>query len=149
MKRVLLAAGLLGAMACHTGRPEPATLDSKNDLCASCRMAVSSQRFAAQLVAPGEEPLFFDDLGCLVTYLGQRPAADARAIAYVADHRTGAWVAAAAATITRVDDLNTPMGSHMIAHESPASRDLDPAARAGVDVRLGSLLSAPVPGGAR
>jgi len=149
MRRALLAAALVAAAACHTGRPEPATLDARNDVCASCRMAVSSQRFAAQLVAPGEEPLFFDDLGCLVTYLEQRPKVDARAVAYVADHRTSAWVAATTATVTRVDSLSTPMGSHLIAHASPASRDADAAARAGVGVRLGSLLSAPVPGGAR
>jgi copper chaperone NosL len=112
-------------------------------------MAVSSPRFAAQIVAPGEEPLFFDDLGCLVTYLDLRKTVGAGAVAYVADHRTGTWVAAAAATITRVEGLSTPMGSHLIAHESPASRDADPAAQAGVDVKLGSLLSGPVPDGVR
>ena len=149
MRRVLLVAGLLTATACVSGRPAPTALDSRNDLCASCRMAVSSLRFAAQIAAPGEEPLFFDDLGCLVTYLDTRPAVDARAVAYVADHRTGAWVAAASATITRVDGLSTPMGSHLIAHASPASRDADPAARAGVDVRFSSLLLAPVPDGTR
>jgi copper chaperone NosL len=149
MRRVLLVAGMLAVTACSTGRPEAATLDVRNDRCASCRMAVSSPRFAAQLVAPGEDPLFFDDLGCLVTYLGQHPSVDARAVAYVADHRTGAWVPAAGATITRVDGLGTPMGSHLIAHASSASRDADPAARTGLDVRLGSLLAAPVPDGAR
>jgi copper chaperone NosL len=112
-------------------------------------MAVSSPTFAAQIVAPGEEPLFFDDLGCLVTYLGQHPSVDARAVAYVADHRTRAWVPAAGATITRVDGLGTPMGSHLIAHASPASRDTDPAARGGIDIRPGSLLTVPFPDGAR
>jgi copper chaperone NosL len=149
MTRVLLAVGMLMAVACGGSRPAPATLDPKNDVCAWCRMAVSSQRFAGQIVTPGEEPLFFDDLGCLVTYLGQRKTVGPGAIAYVADHRTGAWISAAAATITRVDGLSTPMGSHLIAHESPASRDADPAARAGTDVRLGSILAVPVPDGAR
>ena len=149
MRRVLLVAGLLAATACGSSRPAPATLDSRNDLCASCRMAVSSVRFAAQIAAPGEEPLFFDDLGCLVTYLNQRPVLSPQAVAYVADHRSGAWVAAASATITRVDGLSTPMGSHLVAHDTPASRDADPAARAGVNVRFSSLLLAPVPDGAR
>jgi copper chaperone NosL len=112
-------------------------------------MAVSSPAFAAQIVAPGEEPLFFDDLGCLVTYLGQHTSVDARAVAYVADHRTRAWVPAAGATITRVDGLGTPMGSQLIAHASPASRDTDPAARGGIDIRPGSLLTVPFPDGAR
>lgn len=149
MRSVLLVAGLLTAAACVSGRPAPAALDPRNDRCASCRMAVSSARFAGQIAAPGEEPLFFDDLGCLVTYLNQRPVLSPQAVAYVADHRSGAWVAAASATITRVDGLSTPMGSHLIAHDTPASRDADPAARAGIDVRFASLLAAPVPDGAR
>ncbi len=37
-------------------------------------MAVSSARFASQIVAPGEEPRFFDDLGCLAAYLREHPA---------------------------------------------------------------------------
>jgi copper chaperone NosL len=112
-------------------------------------MAVSSPRFAAQLAAPGEDPRFFDDLGCLVTYLSQPQPPPAHAVAYVADHRTGEWVAAARATLTRVDGLSTPMGSHLIAHASAASRDADPDARGGVPVSAAALLTRPFPDGGR
>ena len=47
--------------------------------CGYCRMIVSDQRFASQIVAPYEEPRFFDDLGCLARYLtGSAGAADGR-----------------------------------------------------------------------
>ena len=137
------------AVACG-GALEPAALDTRNEACASCRMAVSDARFAAQLVAPGELPRFFDDLGCLADYLkaGKAPAG---AVAFVADHRTKAWVRADAALYTRVPGLATPMGSHVIAHADIASRDADADARAGVAVAAAELFGPVVltVGGAR
>jgi copper chaperone NosL len=107
-------------------------------------MAVSEARFASQLVAPGEEPRFFDDLGCLASYLKAGRAA-AAATAFVADHRTRAWVRADQAVYTRVNDLATPMGSHLIAHADAASRDRDALARGGVAIAPAELFG---PGGA-
>jgi copper chaperone NosL len=93
-------------------------------------MAVSDARLASQVVAPGELPRFFDDLGCLADFVkaGRAPAG---AVAFVADHRTKAWVRADRAAYTRVPGLETPMGSHVIAHADLASRDQDPDARGG------------------
>lgn len=130
------------AVACG-GPPGPAPLDTRNEACASCRMAVSDARFASQLVAPGELPRFFDDLGCLADYLkaGKAPAG---ALVFVADHRTKVWVAADRAVYTRVAGLATPMGSHVIAHESAASRDADPDAKTGTPVSATELFG-PLP----
>jgi copper chaperone NosL len=97
-------------------------------------MAASDVRFAAQIVAPGEEPAFFDDVGCLGAYLAGAGTPAVGAIAYVADHRTREWVPAANAVYSRVTDLQTPMGSHLIAHRNQASREADAAARRGVVV---------------
>jgi copper chaperone NosL len=131
MKALVAAALALLVSACDTGAPGPAPLDTRNDACAGCRMAVSSGRFASQIVAPGEEPRFFDDLGCLAAYLGTRSRLPPKAVAYVADHRSGEWVPHASAVFTRVPGLETPMGSHVVAHASAASRDADPAVQGG------------------
>ena len=135
----LVAAAL--ALSCGPGAPEPALLDTRHEQCASCRMAVSSAVFASQLVAPGELPRFFDDLGCLADYLkaGKAPKG---ATAFVADHRTKAWVRADRAVYTRVPGLETPMGSHVIAHADAASRDADPDARTGQPVSAAELFGA-------
>ncbi|ACG72696.1 conserved hypothetical protein [Anaeromyxobacter sp. K] len=130
------------AAGCQRGTPAPARLDPRNDACAHCRMMVSDPPFAAQLVAPGEEPRFFDDLGCLRDYLREHPRLPRGAVAYVADHRTSAWVRAEAATVSRVPGLRTPMGSELIAHADAASRDADPAARGAVPVPAAELLGA-------
>lgn len=114
--------------ACGGRAPEPAALQPGTETCASCRMAVSSQSTASQIVVPGEEPQFFDDLGCLAAYLRQHALA-AEAAVFVADHRTSAWIDAAAATYARVPQLDTPMGSHLVAHADLESRAADGAAR--------------------
>jgi copper chaperone NosL len=103
-------------------------------------MAASDVRFAAQIVAPAEEPRFFDDVGCLGSYVkGKRGELPKRALAYVADHRTKAWVRAEGAVYTRVEGLETPMGSHVVAHADLASRDADPEGRGGSPVTLAEL----------
>ena len=130
------------AASCSGNAAAPAPLDTKTETCRSCRMPVSDASLAAQLVAPGEEPKFFDDIGCLRDFLsGKTPAAGETA--YVADHRTRQWVRAPSAVYTRAA-LATPMGSHWIAHTSPSSRDADPAARGGADAPLREIFG---PGG--
>jgi copper chaperone NosL len=128
---VWVAALSLALPACRAAVAEPAAVDTRHDACAHCRMAVSDARFAAQLAAPGEEPRFFDDVGCLAAYLAERHDLPEGAVAFVADHRTRAWVRAAHAIFTRRESLETPMGSHVIAHADAASRDADPAAAGG------------------
>jgi copper chaperone NosL len=112
-------------------------------------MTVSDARFASQLVAPGEEPRFFDDLGCLRDHLRSAPV-PAGALAWVADHRTRAWVRADRAVFTRVPGLATPMASSLVAHADAASRDADEVARGGVAVPPAEIFGpAGPPGGAR
>jgi copper chaperone NosL len=134
--------------ACGGGVPGPATLDPRHDACRSCRMTVSDQRVAAQVVAPGEEPLFFDDIGCLAAYVRDEPRLPQGAVAYVADHRTRGWVLAASATYTRVAHLETPMSSHLVAHVDAASRLADPDAKDGAPVGISEIFGpAGPPGG--
>jgi copper chaperone NosL len=114
--------------ACSPGVPRPADLDTRNDACANCRMAVSDARFAAQIAAPGDEPLFFDDIGCLREFLS-RTTVEQDAVAYVADHHTKGWVVAARALYVRNEQVETPMGSHMLAFAGLDSLNSDPDAR--------------------
>jgi copper chaperone NosL len=131
------------AVACASGPLQPAPLDTRNEQCASCRMGVSDPRFAAQVIAPGELPHFFDDVGCLADWLKEHEPPPG-AIAFVADHRTKEWIRADRALYTRNPGLETPMSSHLIAHAAAASRDADPDARGGTDVSAATLFG---PGG--
>lgn len=131
MKAVARIAGILlaaAALACRGGAARPSPLDTRNDLCSSCRMPVSNPKLAAQLAAPGEEPRFFDDVGCLRDYLARGATPPPGSIAYVADHRTGEWAPASAALFSRCPSVETPMASHIVAHANEASRASDPSA---------------------
>lgn len=129
----------LGAAACVTGPPQPVAIDTLNDQCAACRMVISDPAFAAQVVAPGEEPRLYDDLRCLRDGLAAAPPA-ATARVFVADRRTGAWVAAETALYVRIPDLATPMASHWAAYADESSRRADPHAAAGVALAASEVL---------
>lgn len=128
MRAAVYGALAAAALACSRGPAGPAELDPRTETCASCRMAVSDPRFAAQLDAPSEEPRFFDDVGCLRDWLAAHPRPPAGAVAWVADHRTRAWVRAARAAYAKAPAVETPMSSHLLAFADAASRAADPAA---------------------
>ncbi len=140
MKNAAVAAlvSLLAFAGCGGTGDGPAPLDTKNDACAWCRMSVSDLRFAAQLTAPGHEPKFFDDVGCLRDWL-KAPREEAPWTAWVADHRTKEWVRARDAVFTRTPTVQTPMNSGLIAHGNAASREADPAAKAGTAVPVAEV----------
>jgi copper chaperone NosL len=149
MARTLLLILAAAAAACSRGSVEPAPLDTAHEACAYCRMIVSNQRLASQLVAPLEEPRFFDDLGCLANYLRDAGPQPPQSIVFVADHSTGKWILAQNAVFTHVDTLTAPMGSHVVAHESAVGRAGDPAATAGKPVALRDVFPGGLPGAPR
>jgi copper chaperone NosL len=136
---VLLTAAAVLSAGCERREAPPAELDTGNELCGSCRMPVSDPRLAGQIAAPGREPRFFDDLGCLADEVARGPQPE-RTVLYVADHRTRQWVRADQAVFTHCPSVETPMGSHILAHADAQSRDQDPAARAGTPVDFGDRL---------
>ena len=141
MTRFVLASCL--AISACAGTLRPATLRLGEDACAHCRMTVVSDQTAAQIVTPGGEPLIFDELGCLRDYLRARPLAE-DAVVFVIDHHTRAWLDARQAVFTRTSE-HTPMGSGLVAHANPASRDAD-AAGHGVPVAADFILRPPAAG---
>jgi copper chaperone NosL len=134
MKTLLATVLLIVSAGCASGPPMPQPFHPSTDACAFCRMLGSDGRTAAQIVAPSAEPLFFDDIGCLRDYLTREGAPPAGAVAYVVDHRTGGWVEAGRAVYTRNPRLETPMGSHLIAHDSTMSRAGDSATAEGTNL---------------
>lgn len=125
-------------LACSASPPRPIEPVLGQQPCAFCRMVVGDLHTAAQLQVPGAEPLFFDDLGCLLDHLAAEPPVSGT-IAFVTDHRTGAWLQAAEAVYSHAPGLTTPMASSLVAHADEASRRADPAAAQGSPVDRVSL----------
>ena len=141
MTRAFWALACVVACGCATGPSGPVEIALGADVCGHCRMTIVSTVTAAEVVAPGEEPRLFDDIGCLRDDLARAPLPPG-AVVYVADHRTGAWVDARTAVITQTS-ASTPMASGLLAHADPTSRDLDPAARGGTPIDAAAVLAPP------
>ena len=133
-----LASMVVGLTGCG-GALEPAAFDPATEPCRFCRMTGSDGRTAAQIVTPGDEPLFFDDIGCLLDYLRQTSSIPPDSLAFVADHRTRGWVRADEAIYTRHERLKTPMSSHLMAHATAASRNGDAEADGGSAISFAEL----------
>jgi len=148
IRRTTVVVALLVATAgCQSATAPPATLDATHDTCASCRMVVSEPRLASQVVAPYEEPRFFDDLGCLARYLSEHPTQPSGARVYVADHRTRDGVPAERAIYSTVPSITAPMGSHVVAHASIRSRDDDPSVSGGSPLSVQEHFGGHLPNG--
>jgi copper chaperone NosL len=113
--RVSLAVVLLLFLACSPSAMTPVEIDSNGDACHFCRMTISNPRLALQVLDPGEEPRFFDDIGCAAHELrGQTHPPPNRRV-FVADVATGAWMPIESAVLERCAHIETPMASHLVA----------------------------------
>ncbi len=105
------------ALACGTTKWTPVDIAAE-DMCESCRMAVSEKRFAAEFI-DGEGAVHkFDDLGCMRTYLQARNPRPRMAASFVTDFETLKWVAGDEAFYVRSPELKTPMAGGMVAFAS-------------------------------
>jgi len=112
MKQLLILGTLavLASAAWAQTLPPPASTDFKSDICAECKMAVTSKSYAAQIVTDGK-PLFFDDIGCLVQYERQgQIKPEAVKVRYVRSVAGDAWLQAERAVWVTTKDVRTPMG---------------------------------------
>jgi len=112
MNRLLLIAITLFTGGLVSAQPSilPAETDFQSDLCAECKMVVTSRSYAAQIVGPGG-PLFFDDIGCLVQYERQgKVAADNVHGRFVRSVAGDAWLPVQEAFWVLTRDVRTPMG---------------------------------------
>lgn len=83
------------------------------DMCSHCRMSVSNQAFAAEIITENGEALKFDDIGCMEEFT--RNSHDIKmAGAFVKDYETKEWLQLEKSTIV-VTGIATPMGSGKIA----------------------------------
>lgn len=121
---------LLGATLAVAGCGEKPNLDAPKLIlgqqeCEECKMIVSEERFAAgaAFIADGDATKFvFDDVGCLVDWLGKSADRDS-CIPYVHDYDTLAWLDARKAFFMHSEELRTPMASHIAAFADDAAAE--------------------------
>jgi copper chaperone NosL len=117
MKRKIDAAWLivLGTFCgCHgVDTSRPPSVRFGEEACASCRMIISDERFAAALVTATGDALKFDDIGCLIQHESNQIRPD---VAYwVRDYYGQAWLSALDATFIHSTSVLSPMGHGLAA----------------------------------
>lgn len=111
MKIIVLAIALWPIVGCTAKArlPEPVPLDRVE--CARCRMLISTDTGAGEIVSPRDETRFYDDIGCLAA---DWQSHDARDVAYV---RVGdEWSAVEVAAFAQPAATRTAMGSGWAAY---------------------------------
>ncbi len=115
--KIIAALGLLIlATACSQ---EPAVIHYGSDECAHCKMMITDEQFASQIVTDKGKALKFDAIECMAVY--QRENADELqgAIRYVSDYnQPGNWLKAKEAQFVKSEVVNSPMGESLLAFPS-------------------------------
>jgi nitrous oxide reductase accessory protein NosL len=122
---------LLGLLAACSGEPKTGPVEVKwdRDTCVRCSMALSDKRFAAQVRGgPKHQAFKFDDFGCVVFWLKDKPwANDPATEIWVKDMRSDQWIQARKAYY--VPNKMTPMayGFGAVALPEPGSVNYEEA----------------------
>ncbi len=87
------------------------------DNCAQCRMAISDERYASEIIDQNGEVRKFDDLGCMLKFRAKHADLKIAAI-FLKDYETKQWVPYERAAIVETN-VETPMGSGKVAFADP------------------------------
>ena len=112
MKKIIAISILFVAFACsHTVDQSPREINWDRDICVNCLMGMADQKYSVQSINMYGEVLWYDDLGCLIEYMGSDDWAKyegENAISWIGDCETGEWIDVEKAWYRYGD--RTPMG---------------------------------------
>jgi copper chaperone NosL len=114
-RRRLAVAAVALAAACI--QPGPRPIAYGQEVCRHCHMAVADPRFSAELVTLKGRVYVFDDIGCLATFArsDRLPAIEVHSL-WVHDFlQPDSLLEARTAVFVRMDGLDSPMGSRLVA----------------------------------
>jgi len=131
VKAALFALLAVGSLACQeaSSAVDPAW---GKQACSSCSMLVSDRRYAAQLVTDDGTRFFFDDPGCMATWLAEGRGHAQHTWVYSA---TGTWIDARTARYVR--DQPSPMGFGFAPADTGSAEWADVEAAAAARARKG------------
>lgn len=102
--------------ACQSKPRGPVPIE-RDDACASCRMAISERRYAAELIDQDGNIYKFDDIVCMLRFAHAHGFEPSKASFYVTDYATGKdWLDARHAHFLWLrTSVSSPMASGLVA----------------------------------
>lgn len=99
---------------------EPAEIHYGSDECAHCKMMITDNRFASQMVTEKGKAYKFDAIECMTAYAREHPETSDGALRYVSNYNEGGtWLPATKAQYVKSEVVNSPMGESLLAFPSP------------------------------
>jgi copper chaperone NosL len=113
---ILIAAFLAGCSQ------EPVEIHYGSDECTHCRMMISDERFASQIVTETGKSLKFDSAECLAEYSGDHKDELTQSKFWVSDFSGNInWVEVKQAVFVRSEVVKSPMGAGLLAFDKEES----------------------------
>lgn len=98
---------------------QPAEIHYGSDECAHCKMMITDDRFAAQLVTETGKAIKFDAIECLAQYASTNKSDLESAKLWVSNFEDpGTWLEVRQAYIIKSEVINSPMGESLLALET-------------------------------
>jgi copper chaperone NosL len=110
---ILLVLIVLTFAACGGTEIKPVEI-AVEDMCAHCKMAISEKQFVGEIINQDGDALKFDDIGCMLDYLKEKPETKVAAYFFV-DYETKNWVEGDKTIFVKSDEITSPMSGGLIA----------------------------------
>lgn len=111
---------------------EPAVIHYGSDECAHCKMMITDNQFASQIVTEKGKAYKFDAIECMTAYSREHHDDLDGALRYVSNYNEGGtWLRAEEAQYVKSEVVNSPMGESLLAFPSSESARQHMAERPG------------------
>jgi len=137
---VALLLGALWPAGCGAPKFEPVEIAAE-DMCASCKMAISEKQYAAEFLNRDGDVFKFDDIGCMINHVAEKKVRDSVAAFYVVDFDSKRWLKADEATFIFSPNFHTPMSGGMVAFKDRSRAEAAAAANQGRLISFAEALS--------
>lgn len=103
---------------------KPAEIHYGSDECAHCRMMITDDRFASQIVTETGKTIKFDAIECMAAYAGDHKSEMHSAKLWVSDFSSpGEWLNVENARLIESRVVKSPMGGSLLAIDSPEAAE--------------------------
>jgi copper chaperone NosL len=137
--RLFLITALLLLAACTGGGIAPVEL-LPEDMCASCKMAISEKKYAAEFINQDGEAFKFDDIGCLAGYVKNKTSRASITAFFVVDFESKQWLKAEEAVFVQSSQFQTPMAGGIVAFRDKAKAEAAAASNQGRLISFAEVL---------
>lgn len=131
--RGVLSVVMVLVLAFQTGcTPGPRDLQMGQEECAHCRMLISEEAFASQVVMNRGRTFAFDSIECMAAWVATHESPETMHSVWVPDfNEPGSWLDASSAVFLQSESIRSPMGLSLIAFGNEDSEESQRAASGG------------------